>query len=138
MAKSFKQIKTSSSRRGHYDVIRKEFNYACKYKDDWYYIEPLLWHEFRRREIGEKVLPDNQYNHERWKLYLDKGVIIGDFNEFTWGKKENTKLEVQRELESFVKESASKDALGLITPYSKKDMHLDLLSEEEFSALYDY
>jgi hypothetical protein len=68
------------------------FRTACKYDSDFLRIEQYLWEECFRRNHGNPVIPDKEYNRERFGLFLDTDRVIGDMDEF-FPKSEKTTTE---------------------------------------------
>ena len=58
------------------------FRTACKYDSDFLRIEQMLWQECWRRNKGNPVIPDKEYNKQRFELWLDTARIIGEMAEF--------------------------------------------------------
>jgi hypothetical protein len=73
MGKSFKEFIKNNKK----DSFLRTFDAALR-KDEWYLIHPLLVEEAARRRAGISWLSNAIYDAERFKYYVDFGIVIGE------------------------------------------------------------
>tara|TARA_E500000331_G_scaffold161922_1_gene156894 strand:+ start:1399 stop:1677 length:279 start_codon:yes stop_codon:yes gene_type:complete len=77
MALTFKQC-----RKENYNTkLLKQFRTYCKYDNEWFRIENMLWDECIRRQKGESLIPDAEYYNQCNELYYDTNRQIGGMEE---------------------------------------------------------
>lgn len=77
MALTFKQCRHDN----HSSKLLKQFRTYCKYDNEWFRIENMLWDECIRRQNGKSLIPDKEYYAQCQELFIDTGRQIGGMSE---------------------------------------------------------